>query len=86
MATDTYISRPFRRPVSGDLDVTTFTIGSSDTATDFFAVRWQSNTGSAATNVNRDDLLLFLEDVRNFVLAGGKDNNGTGVPPLSIYP
>jgi len=84
MATDHYISRPYRRPAAGELDVTTFTLGTSDTGTDFFAVRWQSNTGSVATGVIRDDLLLFLEDVRNFVLAGGKDNNGTGVPPTSL--
>ena len=81
MATDNYISRPYRRAQLGELDVTGFTIGTSDTAANFFALRWQSDTGSGATNVTREDLLLFLEDVRNFVIAGGKDNNGTGVPP-----
>jgi hypothetical protein len=83
MATDNFISRPFRRPVLGELDVTSFTVGTSDTGTDFFSVRWQSDTGSGATGVIRDDLLKFLEDVEQFVLRGGKLQDGAGVPPTS---
>jgi len=75
---DLFISRPYRRPAAGELDVTSFTLGSSSTASDLLEVRWTTGT------IIRDDLLLFLEDVRNFVLAGGKDNNGTGVPPTSL--
>jgi hypothetical protein len=84
MATDNYIGIPFRQVVGGDLNISTITTGTSATAANFFEFRWQSDTGSGATGVIRDDALLALEVIRNFILSGGSDRNGAGVPPTSI--
>lgn len=83
MATDHYIGIPFRRVVLGELDVSAITVGTSATAANFFEFRWQSDTGSGATGVIRDDALIALDTIRNFILNGGALGDGTGVPPTS---
>ncbi len=84
-AANRFMSIPFRRVTPGDLDISTITVGSSTTATDFFEFRYMTADASAvATGVIRDDALLALEAFRNFILGGGTDGNGTGVPPTSL--
>lgn len=80
MATDTFISIPYRRVVGGDLMSSTITVGASSTATDFFEFRWQSDTGSGATGVTKQDTVNFLNLCIRFINSGGKIGDGTGVP------
>lgn len=81
MATDHFISIPYRTVVGSELDWSTVHHGSSTTATDFLELRWQEDTGSGATGVTRKDIIRFMEGVvTRFILGGGVLHDGTDTP------
>lgn len=82
MSTDHFVSIPKRRLIHNDLDNSGLHSGTSSTATDFIELRWQSDTGSGATGVTRQDILIALEVFERFIIEGGITGNGADVPVL----
>jgi hypothetical protein len=83
MATDHFISIPFRNVAQSELDWTTIHHGTSSTATDFLELRWQEDTGSGPTGITRKDIIRFMEGVlTRFINGAGVIHDGTDVPAL----
>lgn len=83
MATDHFISIPFRNVAASELDWTTVHHGTSSTATDFLELRWQEDTGSGPTGVTRKDIMRFMEHVvERFIIGRGVLHDGTDVPSV----
>ena len=82
MATDHFVSIPFRELPLGQFDNSGLHSGTSSTATDFIELRWQSDTGSGATGVTKKDIYLALMIFERWIKEGGTAYDGTDCPAL----
>ena len=82
MATDHFVSIPFRELPGGFYDNSGLHSGTSSTATDFMEFRWQSDTGSGATGITKKDIANAFEIFLRFYKEGGVANDGTDCPAL----
>ncbi len=84
-ATNYFVSIPFRRLVRDDFDNSGTHSGTSSTATDFIELRMMKyTTGTTATGLTRQDVMIALEVFERWIKEGGLISDGTNLP-IPVY-